>query len=1128
MNKALFASLILCIISFGLIGQTEVHMVSENAQELVVSFHPGEVQFKTEQTPWGEMLIPIIDQGTFLLKEFYPELQKLTTSFIIPDQGSSELEIISSSYYEIQNIDICPSKGNLLRTVNPDDVQYSKGDNYYRNEFWPGNIASLQEPYILRDFRGQTIVVTPFAYNPVLKTLRVYTEITVKVTFNQKEGLNEFVGNKQMKPINSDFSAIYSRQFINYSGTDRYTPVEEDGKMLIICYGSFMTEMEPFVRWKNQKGIPTEIVDVSTIGNAAQIKTYVANYYNTNGLTYLLLVGDNAQVQASSTSAGPSDNNYAYIVGSDHYPDIFVGRFSAENVEHVNTQVTRSVQYEKYPQVSGTWYTKGIGIGSEQGPGHNNLYDHEHIRVLNTKLLAFTYVNMTEHFDGTQGGLDLPGNPTATQVHNDLNPGAGIIVYCGHGSDQSWGTSGYSNTQVNQLTNINKLPFIFSVACVNGNFTATTCFAEAWLRAESEDQPTGAIATLMSTINQSWNPPMCGELEMVDILTESHTGNIKRSFGGISMNGCMEMNDQYASAGEEMTDTWTVFGDPSIVVRTDAPGPMTVTHPAQTIIGNDNIDVQCNINDALVCLSIDGVILGRGYVSGGTVNIMFSPLTTVDPIDVVVTAFNKQTYLGQILVIPPAGPYVIKETIVVNDASANNNGLADFGENFGLNVTLKNIGIDPANNVTATLSTSNTYVTITDNSAGFGNIAAGSSGTVNNAFLLTVDADIPDQETVVFTIATTNGTDIWNSTYSLVLNAPVLAVTGYTIQDPTGNNNGRLDPGETVNMIFNTSNTGHATSPIANGSLTSSSSWVTITDPSSSIGSITNGAFAPATFEVIIDPSTPIGTSIEFTFTCTATPYSAAKTVNIPAGLILEDWEANNFTQYPWNMTNVGNAPWQIITGGNVFEGDFAARSGVISDDQQSILSITLNVLTDDTISFYKKVSCEKGSDYGTWWDYLVFHINTTEKGKWDGEIDWSREAYFVAAGSRTFKWTYIKDNMVSEGEDAAWIDFVIFPPHQTSAGTSESPSVSHYITAWPNPATDMMVINIGLISDESLNISIIDINGNTVKVVSQNQFFTAGNYQQTVSVDDLSAGNYFIRLSSSTTLLMHPVIIVK
>ena len=45
---------------------------------------------------------------------------------------------------------------------------------------------------------------------------------------------------------------------------------------------------------------------------------------------------------------------------------------------------------------------------------------------------------------------------------------------------------------------------------------------------------------IMSTINQSWNPPMLGQDEMNDILTEQYEDNIRRSFGAISMQGCMK------------------------------------------------------------------------------------------------------------------------------------------------------------------------------------------------------------------------------------------------------------------------------------------------------------------------------------------------------------------------------------------------------------------------------------------------------------------------------------------------------------------------------------------------------------------------------------------------------------
>jgi len=57
-----------------------------------------------------------------------------------------------------------------------------------------------------------------------------------------------------------------------------------------------------------------------------------------------------------------------------------------------------------------------------------------------------------------------------SMVSNALNEGRGIINYCGHGSNYSWVSTGYNITHINALTNDYKLPFIQSIACVNGNF----------------------------------------------------------------------------------------------------------------------------------------------------------------------------------------------------------------------------------------------------------------------------------------------------------------------------------------------------------------------------------------------------------------------------------------------------------------------------------------------------------------------------------------------------------------------------------------------------------------------------------------------------------------------------------
>jgi len=590
-----------------------------------------------------------------ILKAGAPDLPLYAKSVIIPDTGAMEIVINKTDYIEIQNIDIAPSKGNLLRTVNPDSVPYFFGSEYQQNSFFPTDIVYLRDPYILRDFRGQAIVVQPFQYNPVTKTLRIYTNIDFTVRATQGSGINEFHRNKALQSIDSEFKEIYKRQFLNYNSSLKYTPLNDNpGRMLIISYSSFIATMQPFVEWKIMKGIPCEIVDVSTIGNnATSIKNYVTNYYNTNGLTYLLLVGDFAQVTSPTSTydgvVGAKDNSYAYITGNDHYQEFFVGRFSAESVTDLQTQVTRSINYEKNP-TTGTWLQNTLGIASSEGPGDDNEYDYTHIRNILTDMLNYNYTNKYELFDGSQGGADASGDPTATNVSTVVNNGVGNIFYCGHGADTYWVTSSFSTSNINNLTNYNKLPFIYSVACVVGHFNAGTCFCEAWMRANKTNGPIGAIGIFGSTINQSWAPPQEAQDEMADILVESYTSNIKRTFAGIGINGCFKMNDTYQDY--DMTDTWTIFGDPSIVLRTKDPMTMTVSHPSSINTGTSNVTVTCSVNGAYVSITLNNQILGTGYISNGTANITLNPApsNSGETLKVCVTAYNYIPYIGDILV----------------------------------------------------------------------------------------------------------------------------------------------------------------------------------------------------------------------------------------------------------------------------------------------------------------------------------------------------------------------------------------------------------------------------------------------------------------------------------------------
>lgn len=1001
----------------------KITLQSSSIDNSVIHFSLDGFIKKKVITERGEAFVLGLPKATPIMEKGTPDLPKLTASVIIPDLAGMQLKVVSSKVMEFKNMEIAPSKGNLYRDVDPAKVPFEYGPEYNINADFPAGISYLRDPYIIRDHRGQTVVVQPFTYNPVTKTLKVYYEMTVEVSKTEETGENPLTRQNAPEKIDQQFEKIYHRHFLNYAASaSRYDPLSEYGNMLIICYDAFIPAMQPYLDWRFKAGRPTELVDVASIGNSAAIKSYIANYYNNNGLTFVLLVGDASQVP-SSYSNGDSDNDYSYIVGNDHYPDLFIGRFSAENISHVETQVDRTLAYEQDPYTDIDWFTKGIGIASSEGPGDDGEYDYQHIRNLQDDLLAYTYTYCHELFDGSQGGNDASGNPTPAMVAEAVNDGATIINYTGHGSTTSWSSSGFSNGDVNNLTNNEMLPFIWSVACVNGNFVGNTCFAEAWMRAENNGEPAGAIATMMSTINQSWNPPMCGQDEMVDILVESYPDNINRTFGAISMHGCMQMNDEYGSGGDDMTDTWVCFGDPSLVVRTAVPQDITVSYQPTIFLGQNSLTVTSDAEEGLVSLTMDGQVLATAFIEGGSATLQFESLSNIGFIDIVITCYNFIPHINQIQIVPANIPYLMYESHSVNDSLNNNNNLIEPDETIFFTVNLNNIGGVQAENVEVELIMNDIYASFVDSLETYGNFAPGQTVGIPDAFCFTVSADAPDQHKIDFDIKATDSEDsTWISSFHATINAPVLNIGQMIINDADyGNGNGRLDPGETAEIQVYNSNTGHSLALNSIASISTDCQYIDLQNSVDTLGSI--GFFSPeiAKFDVVVDPDAPDGAAIAvFNYELVSGMYMETETFSRKIGLLFDDFETGDFTKFYWQMD--GDAPW-ITSMDYPYEGFFSAKSGTIDNSEESELSIHVEVMIEDSISFIRKVSSENG-------DKLKFYINNSLKAEWSGTTEgWTREVFHVGTGWKTFKWVYKKNGGNSQGADCAWLDYVIFPP---------------------------------------------------------------------------------------------------
>jgi hypothetical protein len=263
---------------------------------------------------------------------------------------------------------------------------------------------------------------------------------------------------------------------------------------------------------------------------------------------------------------------------------------------------------------------------------------------------------------------------------------------------------------------------------------------------------------------------------------------------------------------------------------------------------------------------------------------------------------------------------------------------------------------------------------------------------------------------------------------------------------------------------------------------------------------------------------TPSGTSIDLDFAVEAGAYTAQQTYYLPVGLVFEDFETGDFSAFDWDFG--GNADW-TITNANPFEGTYSAKSGAIGDDSESELVITLEVVADDEISFFRRVSSE------TSYDFLRFYMDGVKKAEWAGEENWDEFTYPVTSGTHTFKWAYEKDQSVNSGEDCAWIDYIVFP------GSSNQPVyISDHSTAnfniYPNPASHFFTIEYQITQNSNVSISLVDKLGQEVKSFLHSDYQAAGFYTFNYNTQDLKPGIYLLRIYTETELITKKIIISK
>ncbi|HPE85756.1 MAG TPA: C25 family cysteine peptidase [Bacteroidales bacterium] len=1075
----------------GLIAQQNIHyadawgsqgysIIEKKDQATVINYSLTDLTL-SEQLVNGEMMKEIMLPGEFLPNnQGAPNLPGSGRFLALPQGATATVSILSARKETIDNIDIAPSP-EIPWDDQDTPLVYAKNQTIYNTDaFYPSTPVTLSEKTKIRGVDAVTIGVTPFQYNPVTKQLIIYRDIRFEV---QIEGGNDQYGDERYRSRYWD--PLLSDMLLNYNDlpkidyTQKYTHNTKDVtgcEYLIVTPNAteFTAWADTIRRFRNKQGIHTKVLTLAEIGTntANGLEDYFDEIYSTWEIVpaAILLLGDygaNAETQITSPiwdGYCVSDNIFADVTGNS-MPDIVFARITARNAGELELMINKFIHYETNPPTAENFYNHPITalgwqterwfqICSETVGGFwKNEMGKEPVRInavyggnptVDPWSTATNTYSVTSYF-GPNGLGYIPESPselggwsggTAQQVVNAINDGAFMLQHRDHGYEQGWGEPAFTSSNIPSLTNTD-LTFVFSINCLTGKYNySTECFTEKFHR-----HGYGALGLIAASevsysfVNDTYVWGLFDNMWpefMPSYGSTPEPRGILPAFGNAAGKYFLQQSGwPYNTNNKEVTyNLFHHHGDAFLTVYAEVPQDLTVVHNTVLLSGLDYFEVTAD-EGALIALSYDGEILGTAIGTGEAVAVSIEPQLPGIYVDLVITKQNYFRYEQSIQVIPPDGPYILKDSFVINDE--NGNGAIDYNESVNLDMTMKNVGSDDGTNVVVELTSTDEYIAITNGTAAYGTIPAESQVTLEDAFTFETANNIPDQHTIEFVLLATDGNEVWESNISVMANAPALSIGRVEIIDAAGNGNGMFDPGETVDILIHTNNTGHSISPAAFAEISSANPYLTINSATYETGTIEAGQSATSAFNMSIDAETPVAEYIDFTFTLNSGEYGFSNTLNKPVGLLVEDWESGDFAGFEWEF--MGNENWQI-TDDEFYEGAFSAKSGDIGDGENSRIFLSANVMADDTISFYFKTSTELNRDF------LRFYIDTSIKGIWSGDNDWQRVSYPVTAGEHMFTWIYQKNGSEAAAGDAAWIDWIVLPPMlvtSASAGADAS-----------------------------------------------------------------------------------------
>jgi len=615
-----------------------------------------------------------------------PALPMHNDLIAVPGVEVPVVKIIAAEYTDIQGYNIHPTLEPERDTEGAAPVEFQKDERIYsRDAFFPKEVVTVENVHHYREIPIAVVQTRPMQYNPVTKTLRVYSKITYQVNYTatlNSKSINE----NSLHALNLLKGNILNAAIVNTTKVAKEGST--DPNYLIVAHSAYAAAADTLAKWKAQMGYNVEVI-IDGSWDAAKVKESIHSRYQayTPKPDYFVIIGDHTgdyavpgeeYYEPKNEDLYATDLYYACMDGGDdYYPDMAHGRISVSSPAQAMTVVRKIVNYERNPVTNASFYENGLNCAQFQ-----DVADDEAPDGYAARRFCHTSENIRDYLKDDQDytveriyytdGANTPTNfnngyysngeaiPTemlrannfdwnggAAEILSSINAGKFYVFHRDHGYSGGIGwahprflsenTYGYASN-VNQLSNGSLLPVVFSINCHTGEFKLDQCFAEEFLRHDNGGA-VGVVAAACysySGYNDGFATGMVDAMWSNPGLTPTFGSGGNSSPVASDVNNIRTMGDVVNQGLARMIETWNDnrythrlfhwFGDPAMRMWTENPNSNTITAtiPASVECDATSFTITgCNVEGATVTLVVNNQLVAKALVSGGSATLTF-------------------------------------------------------------------------------------------------------------------------------------------------------------------------------------------------------------------------------------------------------------------------------------------------------------------------------------------------------------------------------------------------------------------------------------------------------------------------------------------------------------------------